>query len=90
MPVSQHAVGSRLRRDPGCLELAAWNWLIGDPERIRSVGATDWATVTVQGRWYYTTSGDVTGASEARRPITSVAIIFIAVVTIDFFDDDRH
>lgn len=25
----------------------AWNWLIADPDRIRSIGATDWATVTV-------------------------------------------
>ncbi len=25
----------------------AWNWLMGDPERIRSIGAREWATVTV-------------------------------------------
>ena len=24
----------------------AWNWLMGDPDRIRSIGARDWATVT--------------------------------------------
>jgi hypothetical protein len=25
----------------------AWNWLIDDPDRIRSLGARDWATVNV-------------------------------------------
>jgi len=25
----------------------AWNWLIGDPDRIRSIGIRDWATVNV-------------------------------------------
>jgi len=25
----------------------AWNWLIADPDRIRSLGARDWATVNV-------------------------------------------
>jgi hypothetical protein len=25
----------------------AWNWLIGDPDRIRSIGTRAWATVTV-------------------------------------------
>ncbi len=25
----------------------AWNWLIGDPDRIRSIGTRDWATVNV-------------------------------------------
>jgi transposase len=25
----------------------AWNWLIQDPERIRSIGTRDWATVSV-------------------------------------------
>jgi len=25
----------------------AWNWLTGDPDRIRSIGARDWATVNV-------------------------------------------
>ncbi len=25
----------------------AWNWLIADPDRIRSIGATEWATVNV-------------------------------------------
>jgi transposase len=24
-----------------------WNWLIQDPERIRSIGNRDWATVSV-------------------------------------------
>ena len=31
----------------------AWNWLIGDPQRIRSIDSRDWATVNVQGGWYY-------------------------------------
>ena len=25
----------------------AWNWLIGDPDRIRSIGSRNWATVNV-------------------------------------------
>jgi hypothetical protein len=25
----------------------AWNWLIADPERIRSIGAREWATVNL-------------------------------------------
>jgi len=25
----------------------AWNWLIADPDRIRSIGTRDWATVNV-------------------------------------------
>ncbi len=25
----------------------AWNWLMADPDRIRSIGARDWAAVTV-------------------------------------------
>ena len=25
----------------------AWNWLIGDPDRIRSIGTREWATVNV-------------------------------------------
>jgi hypothetical protein len=28
-----------------CVE--AWNWLIGDPDRIRSIGTRDWASVNV-------------------------------------------
>jgi hypothetical protein len=27
----------------------AWNWLIADPGRIRSIGTCDWATVNQQG-----------------------------------------
>jgi transposase len=26
---------------------AAWNWLIADPDRIRSIGSRTWATVNV-------------------------------------------
>jgi hypothetical protein len=26
---------------------AAWNWLVNDPERIRSIGTREWATVNV-------------------------------------------
>jgi hypothetical protein len=25
----------------------AWNWLMDDPDRVRSVGTRDWATVNV-------------------------------------------
>jgi hypothetical protein len=25
----------------------AWNWLVNDPVRIRSIGTRDWATVNV-------------------------------------------
>jgi hypothetical protein len=25
----------------------AWNWLIADPHRIRSIGARDWACVNI-------------------------------------------
>jgi hypothetical protein len=25
----------------------AWNWLMDDPDRIRSIGSRDWATVNV-------------------------------------------
>jgi len=25
----------------------AWNWLMDDPDRIRSIGTRDWATVNV-------------------------------------------
>ncbi len=32
----------------------AWNSLINDPERIRSIGTRDWACVNVYGGWYYT------------------------------------
>ncbi len=30
----------------------AWNFLINDPERIRSIGTRDWACVNVYGGWY--------------------------------------
>ena len=33
-----------------CLD--AWNFLGNDPERIRSIGKRDWATVNVWGAWY--------------------------------------
>ena len=29
-----------------------WNWLMADPGRVRSIGAREWATVNVSGRWY--------------------------------------
>jgi hypothetical protein len=32
----------------------AWNWLIDDPNRIRSIGTRKWATVNVLGAWYDT------------------------------------
>ena len=30
----------------------AWNWLMADPDRIRSIGTREWATVVVQAGWY--------------------------------------
>jgi hypothetical protein len=33
----------------------ARNWLIADPERIRSIGVREWACVNVQADWYYLT-----------------------------------
>jgi len=33
---------------------SAWNWLIADPDGVRSLGSREWATVNVQGSWYQT------------------------------------
>ncbi len=30
----------------------AWNWFVGDPHRIRSIGYRDWATVSIWGDWH--------------------------------------
>ena len=30
----------------------AWLFLVNDPDRIRSIGTRDWATVSIQGGWY--------------------------------------
>ena len=32
---------------------AAWEFLIQDPDRIRSIGRREWACVDVQAGWYY-------------------------------------
>jgi hypothetical protein len=31
----------------------AWNFFVNDPDRIRSIGTRDWATVDLWGRWYH-------------------------------------
>jgi len=31
----------------------AWNFFVNDPDRIRSIGTRDWATVNLWGRWYH-------------------------------------
>ena len=37
--------GTTTSRSWACAE--AWNWLIDDPDRIRSIGTREWATVNV-------------------------------------------
>ena len=29
-----------------------WNFLVNDPNQIRSIGTRDWGTVSFQGGWY--------------------------------------
>ena len=37
----------------------AWNFFVNDPDRIRSIGTRDWATVNLWGRWYICDQGQL-------------------------------
>ncbi len=58
----------------------AWNWLVHDTDRIKSIGTRDWATVNVQGSWYNCYENRMAGRSIMHRAHTAdirPATIFI-------------
>ena len=68
----------------------AWNFFVNDPDRIRSIGTRDWATVNLWGRWYHlrsrpTLQGDQskTGLVEKTR-LTKHWIDWVDYWAVDF------
>ena len=50
---------------PSSTPAQGWDFLIGDPERIRSIGTREWTCSQCLADWYYTLSAS--GSSSAQR-----------------------